>query len=586
MAATTPSCSTPTGDIIYATRDYSRNLYAYTGEWRYSTDHSAISSDWVREYRFINVTTGEYFWAPVVDKSGDQPYQGGNFEYETYYDLSSGTTSKGYYVASEVTYKDNPYTQQYVIGDFTITEDDNSATAYAHRQQDGLDVYFDTDNILFLVTDGSGEKMTVNEYNGIDEFKKAVGMGNIGTFDIDNAVFTVSNTVTGDKYVDVCFIFGDSYTATMNYVFVPETVYSGDWTTVIGDALGYKWSYDGAYYQGEKIDNVYFTDKIADNGVRLARGFYTYVFKDGNYYLTERIANPENAYYQNVTFTNESVSADRWTFTDGMDKNTALGSEVTIVDIGNKVWEADHKITLTELYTYCDRINSNATLAYTVDPSTNRVDYIYLTTEGWEYTVTVDESIGLNKDWVVVDGTLYDQLMGTITVRNTNKDVTYTTGQKLQFVINGQTFEGTYRADENVFVIGITEALENVPAGIDKIVYLTEVKVPVTIVLADGTDSAPKYYPANWYDAKTEPVMVEYGTALATVPFDRTGSYTGPAGSFNADVSSSTAAAGTWTTITNCPFTENAADMTIDFTSMGTVTVPVTYTVLTITQNV
>ena len=54
------------GDVVYATRDHARDLYAFTNEWRYSTDHSAISSDWVREYRFINVTTGEFYWGLLL----------------------------------------------------------------------------------------------------------------------------------------------------------------------------------------------------------------------------------------------------------------------------------------------------------------------------------------------------------------------------------------------------------------------------------------------------------------------------------------------------------------------------------------
>ena len=64
-----------------------------------------------------------------------------------------------------------------------------------------MEVYFDVDNITFLVTDSSGADMTIKSYDGIDEFKAAVGMGNIGAFHLKNVCFTVSNTLTNDKYV-------------------------------------------------------------------------------------------------------------------------------------------------------------------------------------------------------------------------------------------------------------------------------------------------------------------------------------------------------------------------------------------------
>ena len=146
-----------------------------------------------------------------------------------------------------------------------------------------MNVYFDVDDILFLVATGSGEKMTVERYEGIDEFKEAVGMGNHGVFKLENAVFSVVDTLTDAKFANVCFVFDDSYSADMRYVFVPYTLDENDWREATGDALGMEHAYTGAYYEGREI-TIYFDDEDLENGMTLAGGFYTYTrTKDGDY---------------------------------------------------------------------------------------------------------------------------------------------------------------------------------------------------------------------------------------------------------------------------------------------------------------
>ena len=47
------------GHVMYATNDHSRTLWVYTGEWRATGNYGDINTDQGKEYRFINVTSGE-----------------------------------------------------------------------------------------------------------------------------------------------------------------------------------------------------------------------------------------------------------------------------------------------------------------------------------------------------------------------------------------------------------------------------------------------------------------------------------------------------------------------------------------------
>ena len=84
----------------------------------------------------------------------------------------------------------------------------------------------------------------------------------------------------------------------------------------------------------------------------------------------------------------------------------AVDGEVTIVDVTNPT----HKITsLFELYTFMSA-HSDWSLAFTVNPSTNRVDYIYAVNAGWDAEVTVSLTDALlNAGWKInYNGKLVD----------------------------------------------------------------------------------------------------------------------------------------------------------------------------------
>ncbi|MFR3289201.1 MAG: hypothetical protein ACLTSG_02355 [Lachnospiraceae bacterium] len=91
------------GHVMYATKDYARTLWAYTGEWRATGNYGDINTDRGREYRFINVSTGEFAFYPVrfVNRN-DEAFSETLFRpaYGQYFDISATAGNDGRYVAS------------------------------------------------------------------------------------------------------------------------------------------------------------------------------------------------------------------------------------------------------------------------------------------------------------------------------------------------------------------------------------------------------------------------------------------------------------------------------------------------------
>ena len=136
------------GDIIYATKDTTRTLWAFTGESKYTNEFGAISSDWVTAYRFINVTTGEEQFFPIKNAASVLETKG-------YYDISVTATASGEYVATPVDGGDNTYAAGYIVDNWTVVESGTSSNFYNAKGSLGT-VYFDGTTVTFLVATGTG----------------------------------------------------------------------------------------------------------------------------------------------------------------------------------------------------------------------------------------------------------------------------------------------------------------------------------------------------------------------------------------------------------------------------------------------
>ena len=393
------------GDVVRATRNYARDLYYYTGDSRPAYEFNSWSSDHTTEYRFINVSTGDEYIVPLTASSV------ADLDANCYYDISANANSSGAYTAEKVTRWSNPYTEQYVIDNFELTKQTNSVwTVAASWDIKDHVVYFDADEITYIVAKGHGKNMTVEEYAGYDELKEAYGLALDSGFIFNNACFTVSDTKTNNKYSDIVFIHEDNLAAYSSYLFVPEDIDVDDWNHATGDAEDYTFKYDDvAYLDGEKVDISFSYSQCVDvNGnTILERGFYTYKFANGVYSLIERMENDVDghAYYQNVIFTDTNVR-DTWLFNG----YTAVEGETVVVDCTGEYDE----LTLEQLYEYytdpTDGVNLR--LAFTVNPANDHVSFVYVVEKGWQSTVTFNLTNELKEaGWKVVGDNVYEDVV-------------------------------------------------------------------------------------------------------------------------------------------------------------------------------
>ena len=392
------------GHVMYATKDHSRTLWVYTGEWRATGNYGDINTDQGKEYRFINVTSGEVAFYRI---KGASSLVGG-----AYYDISATATAAGEYVANRVTKGQNTYAAGYIVDDFTIVQNSTSSSTYEYlamptdnRLTKGT-VYFDGATVTFLVASGTGANMKVTPYTGIQAFKTAYNVATNGTMYLANTAMTVSSTTTGAWKADTIFVFETNLATTSRYVFIPNDIDKDDWSSVTGDPASYYVTYNGAYLEGKPISVSFYENQLSSgtfaNGT-LDRGFYVlttnYVNGVPVYWLGERIDNTGNCYYQHVSLIDTgNATTHTWYLSNGAGRFEARDGEVTIVDVTNPT----HKVeTLYYLWQYMNA-HPDWSLAFTVNPDTNRVDYIYLVNIGWDAEVTVSLSNELKAaGWVI-----------------------------------------------------------------------------------------------------------------------------------------------------------------------------------------
>ncbi len=411
------------GHVMYATKDYARTLWAYTGEWKYTSDYGSINTDQVIAYRFYNVTTGEEAFYPVrfVDRNNGAYTELGNYyvpAYGDYFDISATAGSDGKYVAELITKDDNTYAAGYVVGDATFKLGQNSQWAANVKDQV---VYFNNETVTFLVAVGTGANMKVNSYTGVAALKEAYAVASNGMLKLTNAAFTVTQTQTGHWNASTIFVMARNLSSMSNYVFVPKDIASSAWSEVSGDVNSYKIVYQGAYLEGNAISIIFNPSQIGAT-TALTRGFYTMEVtydRNGNpyYTLTEKIpSGGELCFYENVSFTDTGVNGG-WKFNN----YSAVEGTTKVIDLtGNGI------DSIQKLWSYYSWYG-NLEFAFTVNPNTMVVDYVYVTTPGFQFTTTVSLSDALvAAGWTFKDGSnvlkYYDDdvVPSTYTIVNKN----------------------------------------------------------------------------------------------------------------------------------------------------------------------
>ncbi len=507
------------GDIITITKDYARDLYVYTGEGKYMGSYNDWNVDQVYSRRFINVTTGEELTVPVVASNSLTMQRG------QYYDITASANNKGLYVATLVTAASNPYTEQYAIGTYTF-DSKSTSSSYTYATSKSGTVYFNPNTITFLVATGSGANMEVKPYTGISGLKEALGVALNGTVELTNAVFTVSDTLTGNaKYATVCFVLYENVKTTSNYVFIPNAVGPNDWDQQYSDDLmTYKYVYSGAYLAGEKI-TVTFTEsqknELINDGF-LTRGFYTYttVYENGEltYKLDKKVANgTDGCYYDQVTY--EATTTDGtgvWVLYGNGTSYTADENTKVIDTTGNEI------DSLVELWRYNQKNQGKASIAFTVYDGD--VDYIYVVADGTLNTVTFVNGLGTN--WSFVGSNVFNDVTNgqpySVTLKYTGH--TYSAGDTLHFTVNGEDKE--IKADANGNFV-ITWTASRVDNGDDVKVNISAVYAVAKFAVEKSGDADPNN--ADLYTAGND-AKVGIGSTTSTTytrnGVDKTGTVT------------------------------------------------------------
>ena len=392
------------GHIVYATKDYARDLWAYTGDWKFDNEYNGYNSERVISAKFANVTTGEVKDFAVRSFKSDYYANIGVDDFSeysnvlasargTYYDLSATTTESGIYVATAVTSTDtatSAYASKFVIGNTNFVRSGN----YWVENWDfsGKGMYFNPETVTFLVGSGHGSTFEVKTCTGVAGLKEAFNVASNGMLRLSNAAYTITITESGDYRVDTVFVMIEDVQSTSNYVFVPSDILYGNWSSVSGDQGKYFVTYKGAYLNGTAIDVVFHSDLLVGN--KIVRGFYTAVkWYDayGKEYmrLEQKVDNAANelCFYGLPNMRSTGYNGI-WEFYGPNASWWNADSNTKIVDF------TGHGInSLSSLYQYVTSHKYN--VAYTVDPNTERIDCIYVTGTGWDakYTFTLSSEL-------------------------------------------------------------------------------------------------------------------------------------------------------------------------------------------------
>ena len=392
------------GHIVYATKDYARDLWAYTGDWKFDNEYNGYNSERVISAKFANVTTGEVKDFAVRSFKSDYYERIGVDDFDeyadvlasargTYYDLSATTTESGIYVATAVTSANtaaSAYASKFVIGNTNFVRSGNYWVENWDFNNKGM--YFNPETVTFLVGSGHGSTFEVKTCTGVAGLKEAFNVASNGMLRLSNAAYTITITESGDYRVDTVFVMIEDVQSTSNYVFVPSDILYGNWSSVSGDQGKYFVTYKGAYLNGTAIDVVFHSDLLV--GDKIVRGFYTAVkWYDayGKEYmrLEQKVDNAANelCFYGLPTMRSTGYNGI-WEFYGPNASWWNADSNTKIVDF------TGHGInSLSSLYQYVTSHKYN--VAYTVDPNTERIDCIYVTGTGWDakYTFTLSSEL-------------------------------------------------------------------------------------------------------------------------------------------------------------------------------------------------
>ena len=438
------------GHFVTWSTDSLKSVAYFTGTCRYSTAQDAWFSDYEYTAQFVNVTTGEITEVPVSSTWARAHWNvaGG------YYDIGQENLATSNYTPTDLSYRDNVYGGKYIFRDGKTTFNFSSSNYKINYNLNGNTnnyVYFDSNNVNFVIASSKGNKLVVDTYDSLSELLSAYNEKyhtNLNSVTFTNVVMTVDNN--GTNYAaNTVFAFDGNYNLSGGVLFFPVNVSESDW---IRDSSvnGYKYIGVGYLNGSSEASEITVASKKSYD-----RGFYTYtVDAYGRFTLT-----PYTDYsYVERDYKMTNIGERYW-LNDGTNEIEIDTANVKIVDLR----DVSKPMAIEDLKALLNYDNVPETLAYTY--ASGKIDVIYVVNAGLNNTVKVTLSNDLLKAgwsleqsvWTDLkdDGTadikvvlvnknsklgIHDDAEYDVTVSNTPAKAKYEAGNKLAITIEDIQF--------------------------------------------------------------------------------------------------------------------------------------------------
>ena len=440
------------GHVITWSTDSLKSVAYFTGTCRYSTAQDAWFSDYAYTAQFVNVTTGEITEVPVDSTWARAHWNvaGG------YYDIGQENLAKSNYNPTALTYVDNVYGGKYIFREGATTFN-GSAYKYNYylNGNTNQNVYFDSNNVTFVIASNKGNSLVVDKYEGLAALLSAYNTKyntGLSSATFYNVVMSVTNN--GTNYAaSTVFAFDSNYNLSGGVLFFPVNVSANDWIRDL-TVNGYK--YTGVGYLNGSADASEITVAAAK---AYDRGFYTYtVDAYGRFTLS-----PYTAYSYVARDYKMTNIGERYWLNDGSTEREIDTANVKIIDLR----DVSKPMAIEDLKSLLNYDNVSETLAYTWNAA-GKIDVIYVINSGLVNTVKVNLSNALvNAGWSLeqstwtdlkADGTasvtailvnknvnlgIHSDASYPVTVNGTSGTAVYEAGNKLKVVISGISFSSS-----------------------------------------------------------------------------------------------------------------------------------------------
>ena len=366
----------------------------FTGTVRFSSEHDAWFADAEYVAQFINVSTGEIDEVPVT-AAWVRTYGRTPGVYDAY-DVIYGT---GKYYPQPIS--DGTY-GSYFVKTYTPSVSFNKDTHVV----DG--VYFDPDNVTFIVATGKGAGVSVESYTGFAALLEAYNRtGAENTVNLSNLVMTCAATAAGNASADVIFGWDGIVSTEGGYLFVPTDIDEDDWTWDISNGIE-TWSYDGAYLNGNEFAQpivLAADDDYVDIGIE--RGFYAFEIDANGIFTISPLK--DAAFVYDVNNMAMSNTGTRYWLTAGGEEYEITDWNVVDLRAGVAAEEVDPitnvgELVATNFHNYPVKVQ----IAFVPGDG-----ILYVIDKGWLYNaqfVLSDELIAAGWRWLDSAGKTYTEL--------------------------------------------------------------------------------------------------------------------------------------------------------------------------------